>query len=1595
MQFAGSAQAVLAPTLLRPLSLHLPDLPGSDQDEPHSRYLLLLPAYATVLSGCVLLFQHLFLPLVRRIRGVQPTPSPPVAIGKGAILVWRIARVLGSIALLAVSIASCIKEASSPATRQDWLRGLLVNGPYLYATLLALPTLSPSTYRQSLVRHANFVLFAAFALYAYRDIVPLATFTRDPLDLDDALSAATFGLVCFVGAVVPLFTPRLYIPIDPENPQTEINPEQTAPIIDFALYFFLDKIIFSAYRQSQLPEDELYPLCDTDRGAVLKERSFKHIDTFSGAKPRYLFFGLMRVYWREFSSLAVLIILRSVSNYAGPFAMNRLLEYIETREQVGGHVVRPWVWIFLVGIGPVLGSLAFQYYIFINTRTLVRTESIITQLVFAHSLRIRVKAETTDSKEKEEEAPTTPAVEAGGSDTDTITPENAAESVSASESSPVNPSSEDEGESTVQPSSASVKSASSSVKKGDKKKDEKAEKDKKAGSLTGKINNLVTTDLCGKYRQRIVDSRDFLVLLIYVPTQLAIGIYFLYVLLGWSVWVGLASIVLLAPLPGYMAKLVQKVQKERLKHTDERVSSVSEAVNVLRMVKLFGWEPKMQERIKEKREDELTWIRKRRVLDLASSLVKYASVFLLGTRLTVISQLYHPHYYNGRHIWNLLTGWINNLIQGKVSLDRTHDFLRKTELLDEYEQKETPALFVPDPATKERIGFRNATFAWSKETDGAGARSRSQRQFQLKIDGEVIFAKGKINLVVGPTGSGKTSLLMALLGEMHFIPSSPDSWYNLPRADGVAYAAQESWVLNETIRDNITFDTPYDEERYKKVLYQCALEQDLALFQAGDKTEVGEKGLTLSGGQKARLTLARAVYSKASVILLDDILAALDVHTSQWIVEKLFFGDLIEGRTIILVTHNIALTQPVADYIVTFGADGHISATGSISEISKRGSVAAQIQAGQDALDKKTEVIDPKVPEDNKPKSSDGKLIVAEEIEMGHISAKSRKLRASAFRLVLTSFLVKMYLGGMGGKHPITYFTLFYFGLFLNQAFVAIRTWQLGYWAKQYDDRPASEVDVVSNLTVFTIIVTISTTLMTIVYVYLVYGQLRASRVIHMRLIDSILRAPLRWLDVTPVSRIIARVTNDIRAVDDSLPNQFWPLSAMLISMTVRFGAILIYAPIFFFPGVAVGALGAWVGQIYISGQLPVKRLMSNTRAPVLAHFGAAIAGLVSIRAFGAQEKFNTESVARIDRYTRAARNYYNLNRWVSIRVDILGGLFASSLAAYLVYISPASAGDTGFLLNMAVTFTQMLLWVVRILNEFEVQGNSLERIQGYVAIEHEKPASEDGKPPAYWPASGELVVENLTARYSDDSPDVLHGISFTVKAGERVGIVGRTGSGKSSLTLSLLRCIPTDGSIRYDGLDTSKLNLDALRSSITIIPQVPELLQGTLRSNLDPFDQYDDAELNSSLRAAGLFALQSEMDEGRITLDSAISAGGSNLSVGQRQIFALARAIVRKSKILILDEATSAIDYKTDSIIQNSLRKELSGDVSLLTVAHRLQTIMDADKIMVLDAGKIVEYDSPKELLKIEGGKLRALVDESGDRDVLYEMAGDASKSS
>ncbi|KAH8835448.1 hypothetical protein DL96DRAFT_1730898 [Flagelloscypha sp. PMI_526] len=1538
----------------------------------------LLPAYVSAASVLILALQSI-------VTFFRPSPSqnsPSVASNFKErvrtfgphIYAFHLVRFFSTVALLGISIVSFTLKSE----RVHLHVALTVS--YAYAVVLGLVGLG-KTYTTSriVLWHMNTVLLSSLGLYCVRDVYPLLTYTLEPLDGNEgALLWAQIGLLTIACIVVPLFIPRRYIPVDINNPMLVLNPEQTVSIFSLSVYTFLDPVVRVGNQHKQLNTEQLPALADSDYSKNLKAGSFKHLDFYSGAKKRHLFFGLMRTFRLEYAIMVSMIILNVVGYFASPIGINRYCSSDPTWKQVRlkfdsylesdgeNAVVRPWVWILWIFLGPTIGTMAIQWYIFIATRTLVRCESILTQLVFDHSLRIRMKAETdSDSTSDEQTLHSAAPTEITEGETVASTDETLRGSTSTD-----------------------TASTSSKQKKGTKASE--AEGSSSANNLVGKINNLVTTDL-----NNIVEGRDFLFGILYIPLQIGLSIWFLYVILGYSAFVGLAVIVVTFPVPGFVAKKAQDFQKIQLQRTDARVQTISDVMNVLRMIKLFAWERKMEEKLTEKREAELIYVRYRKLLDLLNGELNFLIPCLVmlatfGTHTAIMGErLTASKVFSCLTVFDMLRDQLHTIfwavtqsLTAKVSLDRVDDFLRNTELLDSFtEKEESLQLFEPSVEAQQQIGFRNSSFTWSADADGS--LTPSKRKFVLRIDDELLFEKGKINLIIGPTGdyfqhtplsnliwqtgSGKTSILMALLGEMHWIKTEPDSWFNLPRQNGVAYAAQEAFILNATIKENILFGEPLDETRYKTVLQQCALERDIELFEAGDQTEVGEKGLTLSGGQRARISLARAVYSSKPILLLDDVLSALDVHTSKWIVEECFSKELVQNRTVILVSHAVALCRPIASYVISMDINGRVRSRGSASETLTGSKIAKEVKEEKETLRKAAEEIDPQSEAATASKKADGKLILAEETAEGHLSWAA----------------LKLYLAGMGGSHPFLFFLAVLGGLLSAEIINASQTLWLGLFAREYETH--EDVAVNYYLTVYVLLLLASLTASAISNINFIFGAIRASRSLHRQLINAVFGTTLRWLDTTPTSfgigRVITRATQDIRSIDSSFIMFFWFVLELSATMLTKFVAVILSAPAFLVPGVFVAASGSWIGQLYITAQMSVKREMSSAKSPVLAHFGAAIAGLTSIRAYGAQRDFVLQQQTRIDRYTRAARTFYNLNRWVCIRIDLISSVFASALAAYLVYGNRVDSTRTWvhFEHGDRIFFYDSM---------FEVQGNSLERIQEYIVIEQEPKATEAGVPPAAWPTSGDLKVEKLNARYSPDGPKVLKDISFDIPAGQRVGVVGRTGSGKSSLTLALLRCIFTEGNVLYDGINTTDVNLDALRSQITIIPQMPELLKGSLRENLDPFDAHDDAILNDALRSAGLFTLQKDMEDGQITLDSQISSAGSNLSVGQRQIIALARAIVRGSKLLILDEATSAIDFATDSIIQESLRTELSTDVTLITIAHRLQTVFDFDKIMVLDAGNLVEFDSPLSLLHQKESFLRKLVDESPDKDILWEMA-------
>ena len=902
---------------------------------------------------------------------------------------------------------------------------------------------------------------------------------------------------------------------------------------------------------------------------------------------------------------------------------------------------------------------------------------------------------------------------------------------------------------------------------------------------------------------------------------------------------------------------------------------------------------------------------------------------------------------------------INEFVTAGVSLGRINTFLRSSEMIDEYNDSHvvTSVDSAKIQAEEESlIRLHNAVFTWGTETGSASPG------FKLTVP-DVTFVKDGLNLITGPTGSGKSSFLKALIGELHLIPGS-DSFFHLPREGGVSYAAQESWCLSETIKDNILFGDAFDEERYKAAIHDCGLETDLKILDDGDQTEIGEKGVTLSGGQKARVTLARAVYSDSKIVLLDDIFSALDTLTSRHIIENLFKGPLLKGRTVLLITHHVALVAPIADYVVALDASGNVTSAGPVDESvikqSKEREEKEIAKEADKAEDVSADVPAPAVEEAEKEKKAAAKLIVAEEKGEGRISKRA-----------MFSFF-----NNFGGP----FFWVIYFGLLIaGQGVSVFQTWWLGIWAKAYDEHDWKDVSIPYYLGLYTVWVVIGIIFLAASEMVFYWGAMKACRQIHQKLVDTIFGAYVRFLDTTPVGRIISRFTKDMKAVDGNFTEISANVFDTSVSMFLKFFIVIVVVPFFAIPGVTIGFVGAVLGELYIRGQLSVKREMSNAKSPLFSHFSAAVNGIVSIRAYGAQDKLRAEAQRRADKYTRTARTFYNLNRWITVRIDMLGGLFSAALAAFIVYGPPMDASTAGFALSQAISCSVMILWWVRLINEMEVQGNSIERIEDYLVIDQEPAGVSSKAPPAAWPTSGQIVIDKLSAKYSHDGPTVLDKLQVTIEAGEKVGIVGRTGSGKSTFALALLRLIPTTGDVLIDGRKTSEVNLEALRSNVTIIPQDPVLLSGTLRFNLDPFDDHDDATLNDALQRSGLGQVKRSATgtatPQRLTLDYQISAAGGNLSQGQRQLVALARALVRQSKVLILDEATASVDFETDALIQRSIR-DLPNNTTVLTVAHRLATVMDYDKILVLDKGTLMEFDSPENLKKNKGSYFAKLVE-------------------
>ncbi|KAI3621779.1 abc transporter [Moniliophthora roreri] len=1064
------------------------------------------------------------------------------------------------------------------------------------------------------------------------------------------------------------------------------------------------------------------------------------------------------------------------------------------------------------------------------------------------------------------------------------------------------------------------------------------------------------------------------------PVRLVIALVFLYKIMGWSALSGVV-IVLVAYVLNYpLAKYNVYITRQSWKAKDARMNIVNELLQNIRFLKFYGWEylGQKNERASRERAEVATW------MPSATALASFICYTLIaGQRLTVstaftaialFSQLQGPMTEIPEKLFALLHAY--------VSMQRIEQFLEEDEVPEWASTLASSTLADNDG----HIGFSNATFQWQ-----ASPKSDIPDSFQLgPLD--VVFPEGKLTLISGPTGSGKSAVLAALLGGTVYPVDS-----DIRKTD----MSQEMYCVSgrlehATIRDNIIFASNYgyDEERYNAVLEACALKRDLDVFAAGDMTEIGEKGITLSGGQKARIALARAVYSQAKCILLDDPLAAVDMHTAQHLVEKCFSGELMHRRTVLLVTHHISLVLPISSYLVEL-SHGSVIKQGPIESFSQN-ELRKVIETEDEpfVMEDKATTSEPLENEADMEKDTlksrsdvDGKLVEVEARAEGRVSMVTylTYIRAAgSWSWILTFALMllirginignQFFLAAWGEAYETSYHTVF-------RAFV---TTSVGY---PWENFPSPEIDVKPWLLVY-FYISSAGAFSVLLYIALgYYASLRASRTLFVALLMRLVRAPARFFDITPVGRILNRFTTDINTIDGALQNSARSCLSGILNFIASFLVILVVIPVFAPIALFIAWLYIRLAPPYIQASRDLRRLESVSLSPTFAGFDELLRGITHVRAFGMESRYQNAFYGKVDKFQSFDHVYvcafnslalfellrglpiqWLVNCWLRWRYDCLGSVVVYATTVFSLWMGIKN-GATAVVIVQAGIFAEASRQLVRVAAQLELDFNSVERVTEYLGIPQEAPAIIDTKrPPAWWPSSsGPLVVDNLSVRYAPHLPTVLRDLTFTVKPCEKIGVVGRTGSGKSTLALSLLRMIePLSGKIFIDGIDISTIGLGDLRTRITIVSQDVSLFSGTLRTNLDPLGDNSDEEVIEIMRRCHLPSVlnhKGDVDE-RTLLDLPISQGS-----------------------LSGDEATSQIDTQLDENIQRTIREELSGAI-VITIAHRLKTVIDYDRILVLDDGEIAEFGSPRELLQKSGGLFREMCRRSPDWPIFASLA-------
>lgn len=1114
-----------------------------------------------------------------------------------------------------------------------------------------------------------------------------------------------------------------------------------------------------------------------------------------------------------------------------------------------------------------------------------------------------------------------------------------------------------------------------------------------SGKTTGELINHFSND-CNKIMLMVYTSP----LIIGGPLVMVAAVIYMWWLIGMYCLVSVAVFTFAYVFQFAVSKLNVRFQRKVVKATESRVSLMREILSYMRLVKLYAWERCFQDRISDIRNKERSYLEKCQFIQTIS--VATASLMaVLATVVTIISFTFSKHNLHSSEAFtllmvNIITAHglrtlplcIRDIINGLVSLQRLETFL---QLEEKVSYSTTPQR--PDQA----IYLSKATLSWpvvsaQDETLIANTKNEEDCEDQSNLvipltaqpallDISFSLSTGQIYGVCGSVGSGKSSLLAALLGQMHLVNGQ------VTLKPSCAYVAQQSWILNASVKENILFGQAFNSKRYYEAVYCCSLTEDLAAFSHGDQTEVGENGITLSGGQKQRLSLARALYSNKDLYLLDDPLSAVDANVGKHIFQHCIKGAM-RGKSILMVTNQIQYLSE-CDKVVLM-RDGQIVEEGHhdallegdseyaefISNI--KNNIDTSFNVSKDSLDYFTPDSETSRSRSSSKVKSVTSLVssVSGSIDdVLHDSPEQLNLEIATGEISLDTY--KAYITSAGGVVVCGLVVLWFA---LHSGLLSFSNWWLSYWIHQGSGTDVIDIETGHKLHT-NIIENPHLKLYEMVYGLLVVGMLvttlvlgflymkttfRASSKLHDRLLYRVLHCPMKFFETVPTGRILNIFTRDLDEVDVQLPIVMDPFLQHF--MIIVFSLLIVaYVFVWFFIAIVFMAVFLFfLHRVFRASIRDLKRIENANRAPLYTHISTTVQGLATIQAFQRQEDFIERFSNLVDRHSSPLYLYYSSLRWLAARLDLLCLVIMLLICLMTVFLKhQVGAAFAGLAIVLSMQLSGTMQYLVRIGCDVESKFTSVERIYTYTEnLEREAPSiNEKNRAAPDWPTRGRISFREVNMRYRQGLPMVLKNITFDISPQEKIGIVGRTGAGKSSIGVALFRLVElVSGSIHIDGVDISGLGLEDLRSRMSIIPQDPILFHGTIRQNLDPLGVFNDNELWEVLEETSLKDKVSSLHGG---LNAIVNDKADNFSVGEVQLLCLARSLLRHSKIVVLDEATASIDGETEKVIQKTIEKVFVG-CTVLVIAHRISSVMNCDRVMVFDEGRLVEIDSPSKLL-------------------------------